>query len=186
MRSWCVLLAAGCAALAAPAVRAAEFCASCEVQLGLGATYHFWGYTHSVVIPVVLNFGEDRWEFGAFRFPSSQRFFDSTFDVNVRFATPYWGLSLTRRLELFKHPRWRVIVGLGGSYKTEEDTLSSSYWNFTEQLGLRLTPTPACTIELVGRHWSNAGLKLPNHGQDFVTLMFKLYPGLVGHARTRN
>jgi hypothetical protein len=186
MRSWCVLLVAACAALAASRARAGDFCATCEIQLGAGATYHFWGYTRSAVIPAILNFDSDRWELGAFRFTSSQRFFDSTFNYHVQFATPYWGFSLSRRVELFRHPHWRVIVGLGASYKTEEDTLSASYWNFAEQLGLRLTPAPGYSIEFVARHWSNAGLKLPNHGQDFATLVFSVYPGLIGHARTSN
>jgi hypothetical protein len=186
MRSWCVLLAAACGALAAPGVRATDFCATCEVQLGIGETYHFWGVTHSLVIPMILNFDQDRWELGAFRFPSNQQFFDSTFNYHVRFAQPYWGFSLSRRLELFKHPHWRVVVGLGAAYRTEADTLSASHWDFAEQLGLRITPAPGCAIELVGRHWSNAGLKLPNHGQDFVTLTFSIYPGLVGHAAARN
>jgi hypothetical protein len=45
-------------------------------------------------------------------------------------------------------------------------------------------PKKGMTIELVGRHWSNGGLKLPNHGQDFATLTFSVYPGLFGHAAT--
>ena len=186
MRSWCVLPAAALAALAVPDVRAADVCATCELQLGVGETYHFWGVTHSLVIPALLNFDRDRWELGAFRFPSKQTFFDTTFNYHVRFATPYWGFSLSRRLELFRHPHWRVVVGLGAAYRTEADTLSASHWDFAEQLGLRITPAPGCAIELVGRHWSNAGLKLPNHGQDFATLTFSFYPGLIGHAVARN
>jgi hypothetical protein len=176
------VLAAALAALAGPVVRAADFCATCEVQLGLGATYHFWETTHSLVIPVTLDFDKNRWELGAFRFPSNQEFFDTTFKGHVRFATPYWGFSFSRRLELFRHPRWRVILGLGASYKTEEDTLSASRWNIAEQVGLRITPKPGFAIELVGRHWSNGGLKLPNHGQDFATLTFTVYPSLLGRV----
>jgi Lipid A 3-O-deacylase (PagL) len=186
MRPWGVLLAAAFLAPVAPVVRAADICSTCELQLGIGATYHFWQTTHSLVVPVIFNFDHDRWELGAFRFTGNQEFFDSTFQGHVRFATPYWGFSFTRRLELFKHPTWRIIVGLGGSYKTQEDTLSASHWNFSEQLGLRLTPTPAYAVEVVGRHWSNAGLKLPNHGQDFFTLTFTVYPSLWRHARTSN
>jgi len=147
-------------------------------------TYHFWGFTHSPVVPVALNFDRDRWELAAFRFTRDQNFYDDTFKWYVRFATPYWGASLTRRLELFRHPHWRIIVGLGAAYKAKEDTLSASHWNFSEQLGLRITPTPGCAIELVGRHWSNAGLKLPNHGQDFATVMFTVYPGWWRHKQS--
>lgn len=184
MRFWCGLLAAAVTALAAPNVRAADLCSTCEVQLGLGATYHFWGYTHGLLVPAALNFDHDRWELGAFRFTKSQSYFNSTFGADVDFANPYWGFSLSRRLELFRHPHWRVIAGVGASYKTEEDRLSASRWNIAWQGGLRLTPRPGWSIELVGRHWSNGGLKLPNHGQDFATLMFSVYPGFFGHAAT--
>ena len=74
------------------------------------------------------------------------------------------------RLEHFK-----VFLGLGASYKTQENRQTASLWNFSEQVGMRYIPKEGCAIELVGRHWSNAGLKLPNHGQDFVTVMFSVY-----------
>ena len=38
--------------------------------------------------------------------------------------------------------------------------------------------------ELTFRHWSNGGIRLPNHGQDFVTLTVRLNSGLVGVDRT--
>ena len=182
MRSWCVLVAAALAALAGPGVHAADFCSTCEVQLGLGATYHFWGTTHSLVAPLTVDFDRNRWEFGAFRFTSNQEFFDDTFNGHTRIATPYWGFSFSRRVELFRHPTWRVIIGLGASYKTQPNTASASLWNVSEQVGLRFTPKPSYAIELIGRHWSNGGLKLPNHGQDFATLMFTVYPSLFRHA----
>jgi len=182
MRSWCVLLAGALAALAGPGVRAADFCSTCEVQLGIGATYHFWETTHSLVVPLTANFDRNRWEFGAFRFTGNQEFFDTTFNGHVRFATPYWGFSFSRRLELFRYEHWRLIIGLGASYKTQENTLSASRWNIAEQFGVRITPTKSYAIELIGRHWSNGGLKLPNHGQDFATLMFTVYPSLLRHT----
>jgi Lipid A 3-O-deacylase (PagL) len=182
MRSWCVVLAAALAALAAPHARAADFCSSCEVQLGVGATYHFWEYTKSLVVPVAFNFDHDRWELAAFRFTHNQHYFSDTFTGEVVLATPYWGFSLTRRLELLKHEHWRVVIGLGAAYKTQENRGLSSLWNFSEQAGLRFTPKPGYSIELIGRHWSNGGLKLPNHGQDFVTVMFSVYPSLIHHG----
>src|SRR5262249_61944750 len=167
MRSWCALLAAACAAPAAPPARAADFCASCEIQLGIGGTYHYWGYTHSLVVPLALNFDRDRWELAAFRFASHQEFYDTTFNWWVRPAEAYWGFSLTRRLELFRHPHWRGIVGLGASYKTEGDRLSSSLWHFAEQVGGGITPPPGGGLGLLGRHRVNAGLRAPNHGPGF-------------------
>jgi hypothetical protein len=179
MRSWRAVLAAACLALAGTGARADDFCATCEVQLGFGATYHWVGYSHGLVVPIALNFDHDRWEVAAFRFTKGQDFYDSTFGVDIHFANPYWGFSVSRRVEIFPQPHWSFIVGLGGSYKTEEDRLSSSLWNFAESAGLRITPKAGLSIELIGRHFSNGGLKLPNHGQDFATLMVSVYPGLL-------
>ncbi|MGH8137024.1 MAG: acyloxyacyl hydrolase [Steroidobacteraceae bacterium] len=183
MRSWCVQLALLLAALAARAADAggASFCADCQVQAGVGATYHYWGSTGSAVIPVTLVWGEDRWELGAFRMASGQNFYDSRFGAEVHLADPYWGFSASRRWEFVRRPHWRLLIGLGGSYKTEVDRLSASHWNFAEQLGLRIIPVPGTAVELSLRHWSNAGLKLPNHGQDFATLTFVVTPAKFGH-----
>ena len=69
--------------------------------------------------------------------------------------------------------RRQISIGLGGSYKGETDELSSTHWNFAAQLGIRLRLTRGGeALELWLRHWSNAGLRLPNHGQDFFTLSY--------------
>jgi hypothetical protein len=181
MRSWCVVLAAAWAALAGSPVRAADFCSTCELQLGVGAAYHYWGYSGSFVVPVALNFDHDRWELGVFRFTHPQNYYDDTFKVHILWADAYWGASLTRRVELLKFQHWRLFAGLGAAYKSEENRQIASLWNFSEQVGIRYLPAKGYSIELVGRHWSNAGLKLPNHGQDFVTVMFSVYPGFFQH-----
>ncbi len=189
MRSWFVVLVAAYAALAAPRLRAANFCSTCEVEVGAGFTYHYWEWTHSAVIPVVLDFAPDRWgrwQLGAFRFAHAQEYYNTTFGAHVRFTDPYWGFSFTRHLELFTHPHWRLVLGLGGAYRSEEDRQISSHWNFSEEFGVRLTPSRRWTIELLGRHWSNGGLKLPNHGQDFATIMFTLYPGAIASRGSSN
>jgi hypothetical protein len=51
-------------------------------------------------------------------------------------------------------------------------------------LGLRF-PLPGNHLagELTFRHWSNGGIRLPNHGEDFVTLTVRLNSGLVGVDR---
>ena len=52
-------------------------------------------------------------------------------------------------------------------------------------MGVRF-PLPGNRVigELTFRHWSNGGVRLPNHGQDFVTLTVSLNLGLVGAERT--
>jgi Lipid A 3-O-deacylase (PagL) len=61
-------------------------------------------------------------------------------------------------------------VGLGASYKTQTDDLNSTHVNFAEQLTVRWRVSHSVRLELAFRHWSNAGLRLPNRGQDFATL----------------
>jgi hypothetical protein len=157
---------------------AGSFCASCELQLGIGGTYHFWNTTHGILVPVTFNFDDGRYELGAFRFVNAQSYFSDHFHGVEHNANPYWGFSAVRRFAFFRHEHWRLLLGLGGSYKTEEDTLSASRWNFDEQLSLRLTPAKGLAIEIGMRHWSNGGLKLPNHGQDFATLTVSVWPAL--------
>jgi hypothetical protein len=53
---------------------------------------------------------------------------------------------------------------------------------------LRL-PRSGSSVEFAMRHWSNGGVKLPNHGQDFATLTFLLNPQFFrsdGFAQARN
>src|SRR5580693_493730 len=52
--------------------QAQEFCQTCEVQVGLGGTYHYWGTTGSLVLPVSLTWDEGKYEFGVFRFTDHQ------------------------------------------------------------------------------------------------------------------
>jgi len=51
-------------------------------------------------------------------------------------------------------------------------------------LGLRFRlPGNRVTGELAMRHWSNGGIRLPNHGQDFATLTVHLNSGFFGISR---
>jgi hypothetical protein len=100
-------------------------------------------------------------------------------------ADPYWGLSLSRRWKLFTRGPVTGFFGFGIAAKTESDQLSVTRLDFASQFGLRF-PLPGNRVfaELTFRHWSNGGIRLPNHGQDFVTLTFRLNTGLVGVDRT--
>jgi hypothetical protein len=96
-------------------------------------------------------------------------------------AYPYWGASLSRRWQLFERGSVKGFVGFGLSAKTESDTLSVTRWDFASQLGLRFRlPGNRVIGEVTIRHWSNGGIRLPNHGQDFATLTFRLNSGLFG------
>jgi hypothetical protein len=66
-----------------------------------------------------------------------------------------------------------LFFGMGAAYKTKTDDLNGSNWNFAEQLGWRF-PQQAHggRVEFSIRHISNAGIKKPNRGEDFLTLAY--------------
>lgn len=172
------------AAYAPRTADAQSLCDSCEVQIGLGGTYHYWGTTGSLVLPVTVTWSEDRYEFGVFRFTTQQLLALPGTHEERHMANPYWGASLSRRWEFFERGPVKGFVGFGLAAKTESDTLSVTRWDFASQLGLRFrVPGNRVIGEVTMRHWSNGGLRLPNHGQDFATVTFHLNSGLFGVAR---
>lgn len=176
-------LAAGGAG-ASRRAEAQSICESCEVQIGLGATYHFFGPTGGVVLPVTVNWSDNRYELGFFRVATTQLLEDHTYREARVMADPYWGMSLSRRWQLIERGPVAGFVGFGLAGKTEADQLSATRLDFAEQLGARFRlPGDHVTGELTLRHWSNAGIRLPNHGQDFATLTFRLNSGLFGVPR---
>jgi hypothetical protein len=172
-----LVLAALLAPVLAPAARvhAADersFWEQSQLGIGAGGTYHFWSATHALVIPVTLVMDDNRFELGVFRMANVQHFYDPYFQGQHRTATPYWGASLSRRWQLAGSRSWKLYFGFGASYKTEEDDLSATHWNFASQLGVRIVLEPRkAFLELDIRHWSNGGIRLPNRGQDFATAM---------------
>ncbi|HEX4647386.1 MAG TPA: acyloxyacyl hydrolase [Steroidobacteraceae bacterium] len=162
---------------AIPRLSAAEGlpgCQSCELRLGVGGTYHFWGRTGGAVIPATLTWDGDRYEVGVFRMAGRQTLgAASAMHTSRLLAEPYWGFSASRRWKLAGTSRWRLLFGFGGSYKTEADALNSTHWNFASQLAMQVrAPGSRSTLEVSVRHWSNGGLRVPNRGQDFVTLSY--------------
>jgi hypothetical protein len=176
--SLALLFAAGCLPRW---VSAQSFCQSCEIQVGIGGTYHFWGPTGGVVVPVTLNWSDGRYELGLFRVTTQQVLWDSHYPQGRLMADPYWGISLSRRWRLFERGPVRGFIGFGIAAKTESDQLSVTRLDFASQLGLRVRlPGDHAVAELTMRHWSNAGIRLPNHGQDFATLTVRLNLGRFG------
>ena len=164
--------------------QAQDFCQSCEVQVGVGGTYHYWGTTGSLVLPVSLTWSDNRYELAAFRFTSQQLIPFPGTHRERHLADPYWGASLSRRWRLFEHGAVQGYFGFGLAARSESDELSVTRWDFAEQLGLRFhLPGNRVVGEMTLRHWSNGGIRLPNHGQDFVTVTFRLNSGIFGIGR---
>jgi hypothetical protein len=149
-----------------------DICAGCELFLGIGYTYHMWGETGGFVLPATLTLDRGRYEVGVFRFTSDQTLYEDLWGKSRVLAHPYWSVSTSRRWQLAARPEWRAFVGFGVSYKTEEDQLNATHWNFAEQIGVRLHHVlgAGSDMEFAFRHWSNAGLRCPNRGQDFMTV----------------
>ena len=153
-----------------PERKSRSICASCEFHLGVGGTYHSFENTGGVVIPMTVSWDRSRWEFGIFHF-GEQTSEDNDDNVERVVARPYWGASLSRRFAFFERGPLRAVFGFGISYRTEQDVLSSTHWNFSSQLGLRFqAPQFPASFELSARHWSNGGVRTPNRGQDFTIL----------------
>jgi hypothetical protein len=146
--------------------------AAAGLPWGSEIPYHYWGDTDAVVLAAAGIFDQDRYELGVFRFASRQTLIESGWSHPHVMAEPYWGFSASRRWRLFATPTWRLFFGFGASYKTDEDPLNGTHWNFASQLAIRLHhPSGAKPdLEVCIRHWSNAGMRLPNRGQDFVTI----------------
>ena len=179
------LLLLVCANYAPRSADAQSLCASCEVQVGLGGTYHYWGATGSLVLPVSVTWSDNRYEFGVFRFTNQQLLRLPGTREERHMASPYWGTSLSRRWQVFERGPVKGFVGFGLSGKTRSDALSVTRWDFASQLGLRFPLLGSRAIgELTVRHWSNGGIRLPNHGQDFATLTVRLNSGLFGVGNT--
>ena len=170
-----------CLACAPRLTNAQTVCESCEIQLGVGGTYHFWGRTGGVILPLSLMWDQSRYEFGVFRVATQQMLAETATRSQRLMAEPYWGVSVSRRWHLFARGPVRGFFGFGLAYKTESDALSVTRWDFASQFGIRVRlPGGRSAAELTIRHWSNGGVRLPNHGQDFATLTVRLDPGLRG------
>jgi hypothetical protein len=171
----------GFAAYAPQAVDAQSFCETCEVQIGLGDTYHYWATTGSLVLPVSVTWSDNRYELAGFRFTSQQWLTRPGARDGRHMANPYWGASLSRRWQLFNGGPVQGYFGFGLAGRTESDVLSVTRWDFASQLGLRFRlPGNRVIGEVTMRHWSNGGIQLPNHGQDFATATIRVNSRLFG------
>jgi len=139
----------------------------------VGNTYHFWSRTGGVVIPATLTWHHDRYEVGLFRMATRQTMGEPGARASRLLAEPYWAVSASRRWKLAERSSWRVLFGFGVSYKSEADPLNATRWNFASQLAMQVRlPGNGSDVELCVRHWSNGGIRLPNRGQDFMTVTY--------------
>jgi Lipid A 3-O-deacylase (PagL) len=135
--------------------------------LGGGVTYQYDGTRAAYIGAFTWTWSRDRFELDAVRFLEAQ------VDKGHSLANPNWTFQLSRRWAFIRKPEAKVFFGFGGAYKTETDGLNGSHLNFAEQLGVRFSRSAAGPgFEFAIRHMSNAGLKKPNKGQDFVTAIY--------------
>ena len=167
----------GLALFVAPRVYAGEETArepadsSGHLALGTGVSVQYDGTSTTPLGLATWTWRDDRYELAAFRFLEAQT------RIGETLARPNWTFELSRRWRL----NWSLIdrsglqlfVGGGAAYKTETDELNGSRLNFAEQLGWRFPRQEnGGRVEFAIRHISNAGLKKPNKGQDFLTVAY--------------
>jgi hypothetical protein len=146
-------------------------CAHCNVLIGVGTTFHLFTWTDAVLVPLTLELDDSRWELGAFRFTGAQRFAESRFPANAYAAYPYWGFTAMRRWQVLHRSWGKLYLGFGGNYRTEIDYLEATRWNFAYLVAARFEiDSHGRLLELGLHHWSDAWIKPPNRGQNFLTL----------------
>jgi hypothetical protein len=139
--------------------------------LGVGMTYQYDGSTGTTLALASWRTRDDHYELGAFRFLTPQT------RLGHALAEPNWVFEASRRWRL----HWRLLdrsgvdlfFGGGAAYKNKTDDLNGTNWNFAEQLGWRFPKQAGGgRLEFAIRHISNAGIKKPNRGEDFLTLAY--------------
>ncbi|HVW68624.1 MAG TPA: acyloxyacyl hydrolase [Steroidobacteraceae bacterium] len=143
-------------------------CPLCQLFVGIGGTYQFWGWSDGIVVPFTLELNESRWEVGGFRMARRQIAMGYGPPDKVA-AEPYWAASVMRRWQFLHRPWGRLYFGFGAVYRTETDYLDPTRWDFAYLLAARFD-VEAGLLEVAVRHWSDAWIKQPNRGQDFVTV----------------
>jgi hypothetical protein len=143
-----------------------------HLALGTGMTYQYDGTKTASLGVITWTWHDNHYELAVFRFLTAQRRLGETL------AGPDWVFEASRRWRL----HWSLIdpsglqlfIGAGAAYKNATDRMNGSHLNFAEQLGWRF-PRQANggQVEFAIRHVSNAGLKKPNKGQDFLTLAYR-------------
>jgi hypothetical protein len=142
-----------------------------HLALGAGMTYQYDGSKGTNLGVATWTSSEDHYEVAAFRFLTAQT------KRGDPLAEPNWIFEASRRWrlhwKLIDHSGLDLFFGFGAAYITKTDDLNGSNWNFAEQLGWRFPQLAnGGRVEFTLRHVSNAGLKKPNRGEDFLTLAY--------------
>lgn len=141
--------------------------------VGAGTAFSTWAWTGGVVLSATLELDDSRWELGAFRFATSQRAPARALPEVTRAADPYWGFTAMRRWQVLHRNASRFYLGFGANYRTELDYLEATRWNFAYLIAVRFDlGRHDRMLELGVRHWSDAWIRPPNRGQNFLTLSY--------------
>lgn len=144
--------------------------ADTAVMVGGGATVRPWHWTDGIILPLVLEIDDSRFELGAFRFTTQQYLKESGWPPATVSAHPYWGFSAMRRWQVLHRSRFKVYLGLGAAYRSETDLVESSKWDFALVAAVRYSLGRHAFLEAAARHWSDASIRLPNRGQNMVLI----------------
>jgi hypothetical protein len=139
-----------------------------RVALGAGMTYQYDGSKGTTLGLATYTWRDDHYELAAFRFLTAQT------RLGHALSDPNWVFEVSRRWQLIDRSGVQLFFGGGAAYKSNTDDLNGSHLNFAEQLGWRFPrQVNGGEVEFAIRHISNAGLKKPNKGEDFLTLAYE-------------
>lgn len=155
-----------CHAGSAPENESGRF-ADGQFGLGSGSSYDYDGTRATALVVTSWTWADDRYECVAIRFLSSQ------VKRGTVLAGPNWAFQIQRRWSLVHSSAGRLFFGGGAAYKTETDDINGSRLNFAEEILWRFPSFHSGgEFQMALRHMSNAGIKKPNKGQDFVTVVY--------------
>jgi len=144
-----------------------------------GGPIPFGGTTGGVVLPVAGDLERGNRTSWIRSRDYQQTLHESRSRQRALMADPYWGVSSSRRWQLFERVRFRIFDSDWPEKTSRRDLLSATRWDF-------LHPSWGCAFGLPGnramgeltmRHWSNAASDYRTTAQDFATLTIRLNRG---------
>ena len=140
-------------------------------MIGAGATFRTWAWTDGLVVSLALELDQSRWALSAYRFATAQQAPANAPPGTAHAADPYWGFTAMRRWQVLHRGSGRFYLGFGANYRSELDYLESTHWNFAYLVAARVDlDAHGRALELGLHHWSDAWIKPPNRGQNFLVL----------------
>jgi len=174
-RSACTLIGA----LSVPTItKLSRFAKAARCNCGLGGTYTF-GARLWAGIGSDDELGCESLRARVFRVASAQVLRDHAYPTGTSWLTPTGSLPI-RRWQVVEKGPVKGFVWVWASAKDGVGSMSATRWISQNSSGCAFGFPERSPWRVDRAALSNAGIRLPNHGQDFVTLTIRLNSGRFG------